>query len=75
MEDFLIGELIPKTNPIRFENPNLFFFSDSGAEIQMTAAVSGVVPDDTFTVAQAVMPLGSASSKSFFHSLQVRLTG
>ena len=29
-----------------------------GAEIQVTAAVSGVVPDDTFSVAQAVNALG-----------------
>ena len=29
-----------------------------GAEIQMTAAVSGVVPDDTFTVTQAVNNIG-----------------
>lgn len=29
-----------------------------GAEIQRTAAASGVVPDDTFTVAQAVNALG-----------------
>ena len=31
---------------------------DAGAEIQMTAATSGVVPDDTFTVTQAVNALG-----------------
>ena len=31
---------------------------DAGAEIQMTAAVSGVIPDDTFTVTQAVNSLG-----------------
>lgn len=31
---------------------------DAGAEIQMTAATSGVVPDDTFTVTQAVNSLG-----------------
>ena len=35
-----------------------FSFSFPGAEIQMTAAVSGVVPDDTFTVSQAVNALG-----------------
>ena len=29
-----------------------------GAQIQMTAAVSGVVPDDTFTVSHAVNALG-----------------
>jgi len=29
-----------------------------GAEIQMTAAASGVVPDDTFTVTQAVNNIG-----------------
>jgi hypothetical protein len=29
-----------------------------GAEIQITAAASGVVPDDTFTVTQAVNALG-----------------
>ncbi len=29
-----------------------------GAQIQMTAAVSGVVPDDTFSVSQAVNALG-----------------
>jgi hypothetical protein len=29
-----------------------------GAQIQMTAAISGVVPDDTFTVSQAVNSLG-----------------
>ena len=29
-----------------------------GAEIELTAAVSGVVPDDTFTVTQAVNSIG-----------------
>ena len=29
-----------------------------GAEIQLTAAASGVVPDDTFTVTQAVNSIG-----------------
>ena len=29
-----------------------------GAEIQLTAAASGVVPDDTFTVTQAVNNIG-----------------
>merc|ERR1711994_667165 len=29
-----------------------------GAEIQLTAAASGVVPDDTFTVTQAINSIG-----------------
>ncbi|CAG7731972.1 unnamed protein product [Allacma fusca] len=31
---------------------------DPGSDIEMTAAVSGVVPDDTFTVSQAINALG-----------------
>ncbi|XP_071528788.1 synaptic vesicle 2-related protein isoform X4 [Panulirus ornatus] len=40
---------------------------DPGAQIEMSAAVSGVVPDDTFTVDQAVNALG-------FGKFQVKLS-
>lgn len=45
------------TRQTRFQDPDLVELT-IGAEIEVTAAVSGVVPDDTFSVAQAVNALG-----------------